>query len=218
MSCNTKLWVIPSKPFAVLTWQSLLLVNSCVMVLNRNEVLKAQSRLFTIVLTTDICTLILQPENSEKLKTGGQSLRRRSWKCLLVLFKNIPPCIKDWLLLLRVIEFDRLTKEVKELVQSGLCIDYSLDWKYWQKIFLEGVKGWISQSLQYLRNRKHFPCFYRVIETWFLTNQHAYFPWAIFYRCLEVRQGFSKQLEGKSRNSWGEFEKLGNSEGMGDWG
>ena len=31
-----------------------------------------------------------------------------------------------------------------------------------------------------LRNREHFPCFYRVIETRLLTYQRAYFPRAIF--------------------------------------
>ena len=35
-----------------------------------------------------------------------------------------------------------------------------------------------------LRNKKQFLCFYRVIETRLLTNQHTCFPWAIFYNEL----------------------------------
>ena len=34
----------------------------------------------------------------------------------------------------------------------------------------------IIMMINQLRNRKHFPCFYRVTETRLLTNQRAYFP------------------------------------------
>ena len=54
--------------------------------------------------------------------------------------KNFPTFFP---LLSCIMDFGRLTKEVKELdyVWSGLCIDYSLGWKYWHKIFWREWRG-----------------------------------------------------------------------------
>ena len=45
-------------------------------------------------------------------------------------------------------------------------------------LFVDSLRHAIFTSylINQLRNRKHFPCFYRVIEKRLLTNQRAYFP------------------------------------------